>query len=193
MSIIHPSQTQNYLWENRWIAVAKSRFWQILFLAIGTGSTIIYPHAPLVAFGTIAGTTLNRKRAILLGLIVWLVNQLYGFLIRDYPRSPDAFAWGLIMGAGVVLVTGFASIRPRFSRQQTFGHVLWIILAAIFGFVLYESLILLAFPVLTDGHSMGWNILQKLFVKNMIWTAGLGICYGLVLRLTTQFSAQQSS
>ncbi len=33
---------------------------------------------------------------------VWLSNQLVGFLILDYPRTGESFAWGAAIGAGTL-------------------------------------------------------------------------------------------
>jgi hypothetical protein len=44
--------------------VASDRLWTFLLVAIGSASSVIYPHPPLAAFGAIAGTTLTPRRAL---------------------------------------------------------------------------------------------------------------------------------
>jgi hypothetical protein len=45
-----------------------------------------------------AGTTLKPKRAILVALSIGLVNQIYGYTLRQYPWSADSLLWGFMLG-----------------------------------------------------------------------------------------------
>ena len=98
--------SENYnLWSNAEKAISYSRLWEFLLITIGSASSIIYPHVPLVGFAAISGVTLNRKQAIISSMIIWLVNQLYGFTIREYPQTLESFTWGLVMALATLLVT----------------------------------------------------------------------------------------
>lgn len=54
-----PSPSVQTRWSSLWQLLAQSRLWFFLLIAIGTFSSVIYPHPPLVAFGAIAGGTLK--------------------------------------------------------------------------------------------------------------------------------------
>lgn len=185
--------TNSKLWSESWQAIARGRLWFFLLMLIGSSSSIVYAHAPSVAFATTAGVTLTRRRAVASAMAIWLVNQVYGYTLRHYPRTPDSLAWGLLMGVGTLLVTLLATLRPSFSQRQLAGHLLWVGIAVVGGFVLFEGMILFAFPLLTNGHSMGWNVLLKLFVKDMFWTGMIALCHGLLVGLTARFSSHSSS
>jgi hypothetical protein len=166
---------------NGWRSLAHSRWLPFSLLALGTASNAIYAHTPLVAFAAMSGVVLNRRRAIAVALLVWLVNQVMGFGLRGYPLSATAFTWGALMGMGTLLVVTFASIRPGFSQLSWAGHWLWGAIALIGGFVLYQGLIMLAYPVIADGHFMGLDIIAQLFVKQVMWTGAIALGHGVLL------------
>ncbi|MEO0647670.1 MAG: hypothetical protein AAFZ17_16185 [Cyanobacteria bacterium J06650_10] len=164
-----------------WRSLAHSRWLPFALLTLGTASNVTYAHTPLVAFAAMSGVVLNRRRAIATALLIWLVNQAIGFGVRGYPLSATAFTWGALMGIGTLLVVAFASIRPGFSQASWAGHFLWIAIALLGGFVLYQGLIMLAYPVIADGHFMSWEIISNLFVKQVMWTGAIALGHGLGL------------
>ena len=178
-----PSSTPSYRsvdFSDGWRSLAHSRWVPFALLTLGTASNTIYAHTPLVA-AVMSGVVLNRHRAITIALLIWLVNQTIGFGLRGYPLNTTAFTWGALMGIGTLLVVAFASIRPGFSQLSWTGHVLWVAIALIGGFVLYQGPIMLAQPVLADGHFMSLDILAKLFVKQVTWTGAIAVGHGVLL------------
>jgi hypothetical protein len=51
-------------------------------VAIGSASSLIMPHAPLVSFATLAGATLDRRQALISVGLIWAFNQVCGFMLR---------------------------------------------------------------------------------------------------------------
>ncbi|MEM6836601.1 MAG: hypothetical protein AAF609_07070 [Cyanobacteria bacterium P01_C01_bin.120] len=164
-----------------WQSLATSRWWSLALLTVGTASNVMYAHTPLVAFAVVSGITLQRRRASAIAVLIWLVNQSVGFGLRGYPLSVTASSWGALMGLGTLLVALFASWRPSFARTLWTGHVLWWAIALLVGFVLYQGLILLVYPLMADGHWMDWAIIAKLLAKNLAWAGTLAIVHGLFL------------
>lgn len=176
-----------------WRSLSRGRLVFLALLALGTGSNAIYAHPPLVAFAVLSGVTVGRRRAMTTALLIWLVNQVIGFGVRGYPFSTTAFIWGVVMGLGTVLVSALASLRPRFSQTAWLGHWLWVAIALIGGFVLFQGPILLLYPVLADGHFMDWGIVAKLFQKDAIWTGAIALGHSLLLwRHLSQLRLAQS-
>ncbi|MEO1146466.1 MAG: hypothetical protein AAFY26_12850 [Cyanobacteria bacterium J06638_22] len=167
--------------EIAWRSLAHSRFLPFTLLALGTVSNAVYAHSPLVAFAALSGVTLSRRRAIAIPLLIWLVNQSIGFGLRGYPLTATAFTWGALMGIGALLVAGFASWRPRFSQTSWTGHFLWMAIAFLGGFVLYQGLIALAYPLLADGHRMGWDVISKLLLKQLVWGGAIALGHTVLL------------
>ena len=164
-----------------WRSLAHSRLLPFLLLALGTATNSVYAHAPLVSFAAMSGAMLSRRRAITVALTIWLVNQVIGFGLRGYPLSETAFMWGALMGIGTLLAVVFASLRPAFSRFSWAGHFSWEIVAVIVGFVLYQGLIMLAYPPLADGHAMGWAVIAKIFSQQVMWAGAIALGHGVLL------------
>ena len=179
--------------ETAWRSIAYSRFWPFTVLAIGTASNFVYAHAPLVAFAAMAGVTLPRRKAIAIALTLWFINQTIGFTIRGYPQTSVAFTWGVLMGMGTLLVVTWASWRPTLGQHQWIGHLLWMAIAILGGFVLYQGLIVLASPVLADGHWMGWDIVVRLFIKQLSWAGAIALCHTLLIKRTMNRASSSSS
>jgi len=172
------------LWTTQWQAIAHSRIWFMSFLAVGAFSSVIYPHPPLVAFGAIAGTTLKPKPAILVAMLIWLLNQVYGYTLRQYPWTAGSLLWGLMMGLGILVVTLLASLRPPFSQKTVKGHCLWFGAVALIGFTAFESLILALDWLLTGSHILAWAITRSLLIKEGVWAIGLMLMHLSLTRFT---------
>ncbi|MGF1499702.1 MAG: hypothetical protein ACFB8W_23190 [Elainellaceae cyanobacterium] len=192
MTLFQPGKSETCNFAQAWRSLAHSRFLPFALLVLGTISNVIYAHTPLVAFAAMSGATLTRRRAIATALLIWLVNQALGFGLRGYPLTATAFTWGALMGVGTLLVAAFASLRPMFSQSSWTGHFLWAAIALVGGFALYQGLIILAYPVLADGHSMGWDVVARLFTKQVIWAGAIALGHGALLwRQVTAFRAAQ--
>ena len=164
-----------------WRLIANGRFWPFTLLVAGVASNGVYAHAPLAAFACMSGATLSRRRAIGVALLIWLVNQAIGFGLRGYPLTSTAFTWGVLMGIGTLLAAVAASWRPGWCQDSFSRYLRWMAIATLLGFAVYQSLILFAFPVLADGHLMGWEIVSKLFIKHLTWAGGITIVHSILL------------
>lgn len=178
---MYPKQLRAYSFDRAWRSLARSRLLPCALLTIATASNIVYAHPPLVAFAAMSGVTLARRRAIAVAMLIWAINQGIGFGLRGYPLTTVAFTWGILMGLGTLLVVTLASWRPPFSQSTWAGHFLWMAIAVLGGFVLYQSSILLVFPLLTSGHYMGWDIVARLFRKQLVWAGAIALGHSLFL------------
>jgi hypothetical protein len=163
-------------------AIAKSSWWQLSLIAVGSASSVVYPHVPLVGFAAVSGNTLTRKKALIAAMSIWFANQLYGFTVRQYPRTLESLTWGMAMGLGMLLVTYLVTLRPKFSRYNFQGYLLWLAIALIGGSAIYQgSIVLIAQSM--GGHGLSSAILWGIFVKDVIWAAALsGVHCCAVLR-----------
>jgi hypothetical protein len=180
-SVVAPPQ-----WSVAWNAVAHHRLWTFFLVAIGAFSSVIYPHPPFVAFGAIAGTTLKPKRAVLVALSIWLMNQIYGYTVWQYPWSGDSLLWGLMLGLGSLIVTALALLRPTFSQKTMKGHCLWLGAIALVGFAAFQSLILSVDWLLIGSHTLTWAIAHSILINTTLWTISLTLIYLVFVRFTTR-------
>lgn len=134
-----------------WRSLAHSRLLPFLLLALGTASNSLCAHVPLVSFAATSGAVLPRRRAI------------------------------AVAGVGTLLAVIWASLRPAFSRSSWAGHFSWEIVAVMVGFVLYQGLILLAYPLMAEGHAMGWDVVAKIFGEQVVWAGAIALGHGALL------------
>ena len=180
-----------FSWQSAWKTVSQGSFWQFSLIFVGCVSSLIYPHAPLVGFSAVAGNTLTRKKALTCVMVIWLANQLYGFIIRQYPQTWESLTWGIVMGLGTLFVTGLVTLRPTFC-QRFWGHCLWLVISVIGGYLLYQGAIILI-AQLMGVHGLTLAILWRIFLKNCLWGIGLSFIHGCVIGVMMQFSPRYSS
>jgi hypothetical protein len=173
-------------WSSMWNRAASDRLWTFLLVTIGAFSSVIYPHPPFVAFGAVAGTTLKPRRAILVALSIWLVNQVYGYTVRQYPLAADSLLWGFMLGLGTLTVTALALLRPPFSQKTLRGHCVWLGAISLIGFAVFQSLILSVDWLLTGSHTLTWAIARGILINTTIWTIALALIHLVFVRFTTR-------
>jgi hypothetical protein len=170
----------NGFFDSDWEATCQdfraNKLWQYCLIALGSASSLIYPHPPLVCFATLAGITLNRRQAVTCAALIWFVNQLYGFTVRHYPLSAIALLWGASMGLGTIIVALIASIQPPFSHRSLLGQILWLAITLLLGFTVYQSGTLLV-NQWVQMHGLTADIFLRIFVRDGIWTIGLFVFY----------------
>ena len=173
------------LWKITTDAIAKSNWWQMFLIAVGSASSIIYPHVPSVGFAAVAANTLTRNKALISVMSIWLANQLYGFTIRQDPRTFESVTWGLVMGLGVLLVTWLVTLQPKFSRQSFQGYLLWLAISLIGGYATYQGSIVLIAQWM-GRHGFSFTILGQIFLKDAGWAVVLSAIHSSIVWLVIQ-------
>ena len=112
-------------------------------------------------------------------LLIWLIDQAAGLGLRGYPLEQLSVTWALVMGSGTVAVALLASQGPGLRRRSWSGHALWSLLALVGGFLLYQSTIVLVYPVIVDGHTMGADVITGLLRQQLAWGGALMLGHGL--------------
>lgn len=159
--------------------ITASKVWFYSLIAIGSVSGLIYPHVPLVSFAAVTGVTLSRKQAVISTLLIWFVNQFYGFTVRQYPLSAISFAWGVTMGIGAIAVALVASIQPKFSHHSWVGKSLWLGIALLLGFITYQSGTLLV-NQWVGMHGLTADVFLRILAREIIWVSALFAFYTVI-------------
>lgn len=181
-------------WQIAEKAIAHNRLWFFLLTALGSASNVVYTcTVPLVGFAAIAGSTLSRNKAITMVLTMWLINQILGFTIHQYPLTFNTFVWGGVLGLGALLATIFASLKPRFVASELKNHCLWLGTALIGGYIVYELTILLAGFFLGGLESFTLPILWSIFIGNAIWGIPLALGHGFLMGQLIKKSSVKSA
>jgi hypothetical protein len=144
--------------------------WLALLLTASVGFTLGFACAvPFAAFGAIAALTLPRRDALLLTVTLWLVNQIIGFTILQYPWDGMTLTWGVVLGVVAVLSTAAAQAVIRGRR----GVPAWIASFAA-AFIVYEgSLYLVSAGVLGGTEDFTAEIVDRILAINAVTFAGL--------------------
>ena len=117
-------------------------------------------------------------------MTMWLINQILGVTLHQYPLTFKTFVWGGVIGLGALLATLFASIKPRFVASELKNYCLWLGIAFIGSYLVYELTILLATFFLGGLENFTLPILWSIFVGNAAWGIPLALGHGfLILQL----------
>ncbi|MGQ9837616.1 MAG: hypothetical protein ACUVRV_06540 [Cyanobacteriota bacterium] len=152
--------------------MAQGRFWPSLLTTVGCLGNITYTCTlPFVTIGILTGTTLTRQKAVISTLTIWLANQIFGYTLHNYPRTPDSFGWGITLGICTLAVTLAASYRPLFKPGQLWRNYLWILVMLVVGFWGFQLLIFLAGLGLGGTHGLTLSVLGQIWLENWLWTS----------------------
>jgi hypothetical protein len=152
---------------------------RLIWIAIVSASSILFSYGmacatPLAAIAAVCALTLPRKDAILLVAFAWLSNQAVGYLILDYPRSWDSYAWGLAIG-----IAAFGSLFTSIAvRRLEWAFPARLTAAFLLAFAAYEIVLYAATAVLPSGDdAFSTAIVLKILEMNAIALVGLAVLH----------------
>lgn len=166
---------QNFFGSNYTIghqAMATSKLWRFVLITLGAVSTLVYPHPPLVSFASIAGTTLYRPQAIVVATLIWLINQFYGYTLRQYPLTLESLLWGVLMGLATLAVALVASVQPKFTQNPWLNQLGWLAIAFPLGFGIYQSSIFFV-STWMGMHGLTLDIFLRICLRDTFWVIAL--------------------
>jgi hypothetical protein len=148
-----------------------------LWLGLLVGASMIFSlglacAVPLAAFAAAAALSLSRRDALLLVILVWLANQIVGFILLDYPWTASTFAWGAVLGIVAILAT----LAGQWMAKRFADIVRSVRFAATFlvAFAVYEAALFAISAALLGGTEIYTAAIQgRIFVINAAAFAGL--------------------
>ena len=158
-----------------------TRAWVALLTATSAVTTLALACAtPFSALAAVAATRMRPRAGFALMGLTWLVSQVIGFCVLDYPRDPGTFAWGFAM-----LTAALAAVAAaRWGERAVRANAPSVRLATAFGtgFVAYKATLLAWSFVLGGVHvalSPYWTARQ--FGREALILAGLVALYHALL------------
>jgi hypothetical protein len=135
---------------------------------------------PFAALGAAAAVTLRGRDALLVGGMVWLINQCVGYTILRYPWTFTSVAWGIALGAATLLAVLAArwiyrlqrAIPSGLRRATAFAAALLVFEAAIYA---------VAYFVLGGLEDFTVGIVSYVFAINAVSFLGLLVLHSLVM------------
>jgi hypothetical protein len=159
---MHEAREQGHHW-----------LWIGLLGGSSIGFSLVFACAtPFVALVALATTLMARRDAFMVTGSVWLANQAVGYGILGYPHTLDSYAWGLAIGAAVVLALLAAQSLSRYLAT-------WPVVArtaAAFGlaFAVYElALYVSSFWLSSSDTAFSWRIVLYILQVNVLGLAAL--------------------
>jgi hypothetical protein len=172
-----PSQTESTQSRHAvWLCTA------ILAIACASASLVFACATPFAAFAVLAAAVLPLRPALMVIGAIWLVNQVIGFGILDYPRTMNSALWGIGIGAAALVTT--AAAAGVFHKLAHWGRFAIYPVALVACFAVYEVVMLAMTPVLGGIESFALNIVGQLAFVNAIWLVGLIVAFELLSRVS---------
>ncbi len=130
------------------------------WIALLTAATVLFSLAfacatPFAALACVAALKLQRRDAFLLVGASWLVNQLLGYGVLNYPQTWDSFAWGAMIGIGALAATAAAFEIDARVRQSSSAQAVVLSTVASFAsaFVAYQAVLFAATAFLPSSEA----------------------------------------
>ena len=160
-------------------------FRELLWLAILICSSLVSSvslacASPFAALGAAAAVTLRGRDALLVGAMVWLINQCVGYTILRYPWTFTSVAWGIALGAATLLAV--LAARWIYSLQRAIPSGFRRATAFAAAYVVFEAaLYAVAYFILGGSQDFTVGIVSYVFAINAISFLGLLVLYSLVM------------
>ena len=157
--IAHPSFMASFIW--------------LLILALAAvGATVALSCVtPFAALAVALAGTVGLRASVRVMIAVWVANQIIGFGLFHFPRTPGAFLMGIAIGGAAVLgtiaawfVLNWMQFRPLLLRLG---------LALLVSFGVYELALLAPVAFLGDLETFRPAIVAELGLVNAVSFVGM--------------------
>ena len=164
-----PSEAANLIW-----------LASLVLAALG-GSLVISCITPFVAFAVALAATVRLRLALGAMTMIWLTNQLVGFVFYNFPRTANTVLWGLAICGAALLSTIIAS--SAVSHTRGLSIFVRLALAILIGFAAYEVTLFAAALFLGGRETFSLAIVTQVGFMNLAWLIGIGVLNELMSTL----------
>jgi hypothetical protein len=146
--------------------------WMLILTMAVIGATLTLSCVtPFAALAVALAGTVGLRASLRIVTIIWLANQIVGFVFFHFPHTANTFLWGIAIGGAALVTTIVASVVMKYTSDWATSLRLVITLVAAFG--VYE-MALLAVAVLLGGlESFRPAIVGQLALINVISLGGM--------------------
>lgn len=157
--IAHPSSMANFIWL------------LILTLAVVGATVALSCVTPFAALAVALAGTVGLRASLRVMIAVWLANQVIGFGLFHFPRTPPTFLIGIAIGGSAVVATIVAWLVLNRLRSRPVLLRLGVGLVA--SFATYELTLLAAVVFLGDFETFRPAIVAELGLVNAVSLIGM--------------------
>ena len=165
----------------------KSFGWNAIIVVSTLLFSLIFACAtPFAALAGLTALHLSRKQGLSVILAAWLLNQIIGYGLLDYPQTWDSFAWGAMIAlAGLSAAVIAFAVDHRLAHSNELLRTLAVFASA---FMIYEIVLRAATLILPAGEEAFSLavVLQILMINGLVFIGlsalqKLGLSLGLTL------------
>ena len=157
--IAHPSFMASFIWM------------LILALAAVAATVALSCVTPFAALAVALAGTVGLRASLRVMIAVWLANQVIGFGLFHFPRTPDTFLMGIAIGGAAVMGTIAAWVI--LNRMRARPVLLRLGIALLGSFAVYELAMLVAVVFLGDLETFAPATVAQLGLINALSFVGM--------------------
>jgi hypothetical protein len=161
--------------------MASFTWMMILTLAVIGATLTLSCVTPFAALAVALGGTVGVRASLRIVMVVWLANQIVGFVFFHFPHTANTFLWGIAIGGAALLTAIFASVVTKYGSNWATPLRLGIALVVAFG--VYEMALLTAAVLLGGLESFRPAIVAQLAFINVLSLAGMVVLNEIVVVL----------
>ena len=157
--IAEPSFMANFIWM------------AILILAVVGVTVALSCVTPFAALAVALAGTVGLRASLRVMIAVWLANQVIGFGLFHFPRTPDAFLIGIAIGGAAV--AGTIAAWAILNRMRTRPVLVRLGVAFLVSFGIYELALVGPVVFLGDFETFRPSIVAELGLVNAVSLVGM--------------------
>ena len=152
-------------------SVASFTWLMILTMAVIGATLMLSCVTPFAALAVALAGTAGLRASLRIVTVVWLVNQIVGFVFSHFPHTANAFLWGIAIGGAALVATVVASVTMKYALG--WAAPLRVGIALVVGFGVYEMALVAAALFLGGWETFRPAIVAQLAFVNVASLAGM--------------------
>ena len=149
-----------------------SLIWILILTLAAIGATFALSCVtPFAALAVALGGTVGLRVSLRVVTVVWLANQLVGFVFFRFPHTANTFLWGVAIGGAALVTTIVASVVMKYASSS--AAPLRLSVALLLSFGVYEVTLLGAALLLGGFETFRPPITAQLAFINAASLAGM--------------------
>jgi hypothetical protein len=162
-------------------SMASFTWMMILTMAVIGTTLTLSCLTPFAALAVALAGTVGLRASLRIVTVVWLANQIVGFVFFHFPHAANTFLWGIAIGGAALVTTIVASVVMKYASGWATPLRLGVTLLVAFG--VYEMALLAAAVLLGGLESFRPAIVAQLAFINVISLAGMVVLNEIVVVL----------
>ena len=156
--------------------------WMLILTIAVLGATLTLSCVtPFAALAVALAETVGLRASLRIVTVVWLANQIVGFVFFHFPHTANTFLWGIAIGGAALVTTIIASVVMKYGSIWASPLRIGITLLVAFG--VFEISLLIAALSLGGLETFRPAIVGQLAFVNVISLAGMVVLNEIVVAL----------